>query len=94
MLVFKIIYGFDAIVALIIFYFFFVGIGDGTVSGFNIIAWLIILGALTGILWGSIWLKSHNYSVLAFITLLVLAVPAFLFALYCLIAITGNGRWN
>ena len=94
MLLFKIFYCLDAIVALIIFYFFFVGIGDGTVSNFNIVLWLVILAALAGILYGSIWFKSHNHPALAFITLLVLAIPTLLFALYFLIAATGNGRWN
>ena len=84
----------DAIVALIIFYFFFIGIGDGTVSSFNIVLWLAIVVALTAILWGSLWLRSNNHPTLALLTLLVLAVPSLLFVLYFLIAIAGNGRWN
>ncbi len=94
MLLFKIIYGFDAIIAIVIFYFFLVGIGDGSVSGFNIIAWIAIIFALAAIFYGSIWFKSHNYPLLAYATLLVLAIPSFLCMLYFLIAILGDGRMN
>ena len=93
-ILFKTIYGFDVLIALIILYFFFTGIGDGTVSSFNIILWLVIIGALAAILGGSLWLKSHHHSIFAFATLLILAIPALLFLLYFLIAIFGNGRWN
>ena len=91
---FKIIYGFDALVALIILYFFFVGIADGTVSQFNAILWLVIIVVLASVLCGSIWFNSHNHIVLSFATLLIIAIPAFLFLLYFLIAISGNSRWN
>ncbi len=94
MILFKIIYGLNAIVALIIFYFFFAGIADGTVSSYNAALWLMIIAALAAILWSSLWFKSHDHIILAFATLLVLAIPAILFALYFLIAILGNGRWN
>ena len=93
-ILFKTIYGFDVLIALVILYFFFTGIGDGTVSSFSILLWLVIVGALAAILGGSLWLKSHHHIISAFVTLLVLAIPALLFLLYFLIAIFGNGRWN
>ncbi len=94
LILFKTMYGFDVLVALIILYFFFVGIGDGTVSSFNIVLWLVILSALAAILGGSLWLKSHHHIMLAVTTLLIITIPALLFVSYFLIAILGNGRWN
>ena len=94
MIIFKIIYGVDVVVTLIFIYFFFAGIADGTVSGSNITLWLFILAALTGILGGSIWLRSHNHSAVAYIILLVLAIPAVLFGLYMGLAILNKERWN
>ena len=91
---FKIIYGFDALVALIILYFFFIGITDGTVSQFNALLWLAIIALLSFVMFGSIWFNSHSYTILSYVTLLIIAIPASLFLLYFLIAIFGGGRWN
>ncbi|MEO6229530.1 MAG: hypothetical protein ABJB11_14535 [Ferruginibacter sp.] len=94
MILFKITWGIDAIVALIILYFFFAGLADGTVSERNMSLWLFIMLALAGIMWGSIWLRGHGHPTLAMALLLVLAIPALLFGLYFGIAILNKERWN
>ena len=91
---FKIVYGFDALVAIIILYFFFIGITDGTVSRFNALLWLATIAVLAFVMFGSIWFNHRNYTILSYATLLVIAIPALLFLLYFLIAIFGGGRWN
>lgn len=91
---FKIIWGLDAIVTVVVLYFFFAGLTDGTVSGRNAGLWFFLLAALAGILGGSIWLHRHGQSGIANALLLVLAVPSFLFALYFGIAIATKARWN
>ena len=42
--------GIDGAIALIVLVFFFAGLGDGSVSTFNIVLWLAILGGLAAIL--------------------------------------------
>jgi len=83
----------DALVAAIFVYFFVVGLADGTVSSFNIVEWLGILGALAGILGGSLWLKSKSMAT-AIILLLVLAIPAILALLLLIVVLISNPRWN
>ena len=83
----------DALVASIFGYFFLIGIGDGTVSSFNIVLWLGILGSLAGIVGGSLWLRKRS-PVGALILLLVLAIPAILALLFFLVILISNPRWN
>jgi len=89
---FKILWAFDALAAMIVLYFFVVGLADGTVSSRNMGLWMGIDGGLAIILLGSIWLKHQQHTALAILLLLVLALPAILFVLYMLFAI--NQKWN
>lgn len=50
MIFYRILFSIDAVIALVLLYFFFVGLGDGSVSSFNILLWLGILGATAAIL--------------------------------------------
>ncbi len=47
---FKILWGIDAVIALVFVYFFVVGLGDGSVSSFNMRLWLSTLFTLSGVL--------------------------------------------
>ncbi len=78
---FWILWGFDALIALIFIGFFLVGLADGSVSSFNIMLWLGILAGLAAVLLGSLYFKQHNLLGLAKSLLSVLAVPGFLFFL-------------
>jgi len=91
---FWILWGLDALVAAGFVYFFLVGIGDGSVSSFNIVLWLGILTGLAAVLGCSLLLRHMGHSVLALGVLLVLAVPALLALLFLLVALISNPRWN
>lgn len=91
---FKIFWLIDATAALIILYFFFIGLADGTVSSRNAGLWTMIVLALAGILGGSIWCKTHGYSLPAYGLLLILVLPALFYLLYFLIVAFGGGRMN
>jgi hypothetical protein len=94
MIFFKILWVIDALASLIILYFFFVGLADGTVSSRNAGLWTIIVLALAGIMCGSIWLRTHGYNIPAILLLLVIVLPALFYALYILIAVLDGGRMN
>jgi len=83
----------DAIVTGIFGYFFMTGLNDGTVSSFNIVLWLGILGALAAILGGSLWLKSRSM-VGALVLVLALSIPAVLALLFLLKILIFNPRMN
>ena len=84
----------DTIIAVIAFYFFFVGLADGSVSSFNMGLWLLILLGLAIIVGGGLWLKSAGHPGLATVLLLILAVPGFLYGLFLVIALIAPPRWN
>ena len=88
------LYGIDAVIALIAAYFFFAGLSDGSVSSFNILLWLAILGGLAAILGGGLQLKSSGHRGLATGVLLILAIPGLLFGMFLLAAIILQPRWN
>ncbi len=94
MTTFWILWGIDAVAALIALFFFFWGLADGTVSSFNIRLWMLMLGAIAAILLGSLWLKSHDYLGLAKIVLSILAIPTLLYGLFVLFVIIARPRWN
>src|ERR1051326_3740906 len=56
-MIFKILWSIDALTALVFVVFFIIGIGDGTVSSFNIMLWLLILGILAAVLIGRLSLR-------------------------------------
>ena len=91
---FWILWGIDALIALIALYFFFIGLVDGSVSSFNIGIWGLLLIGLAVIVFGSLWLKSVNQLGLAKGLLSILAIPGILYALFILMIIIGNPRWN
>jgi hypothetical protein len=91
---FWILWGIDALIALIALYFFFIGLVDGSVSSFNIGIWGLLLIGLAVIVFGSLWLKSVNQLGLAKGLLSILAIPGILYALFILMILIGNPRWN
>ena len=91
---FKIFWAIDAVASLIILYFFFVGLADGTVSSRNAGLWMAIVLALVVIMGGSVWLKLNGYNFPAFGLLLILFLPSMLLLLYLLIVLFGGGRMN
>ena len=91
---FWILWGFDAVVALGFVYFFFVGVADGSVSSFNITLWLGILGFFAALMGGTLWLKLIGHPVIGICILVGPAIVALLTALFFLVIIISNPRWN
>jgi hypothetical protein len=84
----------DALISAIAFFFFLVGLVDGSVSSFNIGIWIALLAALVVVLAGSLWLKAVGRPGLGTMLLLVLAVPCVLYALFLLVVIISGSQWN
>ena len=91
---FWILWGIDAIIGLVVLYFFFEGISDGTVSATNGGLWLIMLAGLVAVLLGSLYLNSHQNFMWAKVLAGLLAIPGFLFGLFFLILLLSGTRWN
>ena len=85
---------FDALVALVILYFFVEGIGDGSVSADNGELWAVILAAIAAIVGGGIVFNARGQRVAAIVTLLLLARPGGLYALFIALVLIFQPRWN
>ncbi|MEW6451097.1 MAG: osmoprotectant transporter permease [Pseudomonadota bacterium] len=79
---------------LVALYFFVTGLGDGTVSSFNIVLWLTILAGLIAAPLCGVILKTRGYRGIAVLVLAMVAVPAILAAIAILLMIVLNPRWN
>lgn len=91
---FKILWGINAVIALIFVVFFFIGLADGSVSSFNITLWLVVLFALGGILWGSYAARSAGRTSLVTRLLMALAIPGVLIGLLFLAVLILQPKWN
>jgi hypothetical protein len=83
-----------AIVTAIVVYFFFSGRAEGSVSSFNIVLWIAILGVVGSVTGGSLWLYRAKHAVLATLVAMLLAVPGLLAGLFLLIVLISHPRWN
>ena len=88
------LWGFDALVALVVLYFFFTGLADGSVSSFNMTLWMGILLVVIGIPACSLWLKAQDHFTMAKTLLWIMALPALLYLLFMLIVLITKPRWN
>ena len=85
---------FNAIMALIPIYFFFVGLNDGSVSSSNMGIWLLLLLAVAIVIGGSLWLRSVNQLNLAKGLLIVAAIPGVIAIIFFAIILISKPRWN
>ena len=85
---------FDALVSLVILYFFVEGIGDGSVSADNGELWAIILAAIAAIVGGGIVFNARGQRAAAIVTLLLLAIPGGLYSLFIALVLIFQPRWN
>lgn len=85
MILFGILCGVDALIALSVLIFFFWGLADGTVSAFNIGLWLAMLGGVAAMLGGGIALRTYGQRALGNLLLAVLAAPGLLYFLFLLL---------
>jgi hypothetical protein len=93
-MMFRILWGVDAVVFVLFFCFFFIGLADGSVSSFNMGLWLFVLATIAALLWGSHALRIASRETLAATLLGILAVPGVLFGLFILAVLILNPRWN
>lgn len=84
----------DAIAALIVLYFFFVGLSDGTVTSRNARLWAVFLVVIAGVLGGSYYFFTHGQLKTAYFILSLLAIPAVFMLIYLLFVVFGKVRWN
>jgi hypothetical protein len=59
-MVFRILLGIDLLAAATVVFFFVWGVSDGSVSSFNILLWLALLGGVGGIVGGGLWLNCRG----------------------------------
>jgi len=91
---YKLMMGFDALVALVFVYFFVVGVGDGSVSSFNIVMWLGILALLAAVLIGGYKLHAAGKTKAALGVLAIVALPGLAYVLFFGAIIILQPRWN
>jgi hypothetical protein len=94
MVAFRILFGIDALAAAVVLFFFLWGLSDGTVSEFNILLWLAMLGGVGAVLGGGLWLNAYGQRRLASVVLLILAIPTAMIGLFFLAMIVLQPRWN
>lgn len=91
---YRVLWWFDAVIAAGFVVFFFIGLADGSVSSFNMALWVCILLGLGAILFGSHALHAAGQQKSALIILWLLALPGILGALFFLLLIITQPRWN
>jgi hypothetical protein len=94
MIFFWLLFGIDAVAALVTLYFFVVGLGDGSVSSFNMELWLALLGGVAVVLGGGFVLNAKGQRGAAIGVLSILGMPAFLFGLFLLGIIILQPNWQ
>lgn len=94
MIFFWIVFGIDTVAALAAFYFFFEGLGDGSVSSFNMALWMALLGGVIAILGGGWALNANGRRRMAIGVLSILAIPSVLFGLFMLLIVITQPNWQ
>jgi hypothetical protein len=94
MITYRVLIGIDLLAAAVVLFFFLWGLSDGTVSSFNILLWLGMVGGVSAVVGGGVWLNAYGQRWLANGVLLILAIPAALLALFFLMLIILQPRWN
>ncbi len=91
---FWLLWGFDALITLVILYFLFVGLFDGSVSSQNMGLWFLMVLIPLGVLLGSLYFKGAGQMGIAKTLLWLMAAPGLVAVLFLLIVIIGKPRWN
>jgi len=94
MIAYRIFLAVDAIALLIAGYFFFIGIGDGSVSSFNITLWLGLLAGMVAIVGAGYRFHTNGQTRAAAGVLGILAIPTILAGLFVLSLLIAQPRWN
>jgi hypothetical protein len=84
----------DALAAVVLLYFFFTGLMDGSVSSYNSLEWFLILAAVGSVLGGSIFFIRKGKKVIAYLLIWLLAIPALLMGIFMLFLVFGDIHWQ
>lgn len=84
----------DALAALVLYGFFFIGLGDGSVSDYNMGLWLLIPFGVTALLAGGWIFRANGKPGVATALLLPPAIPAALYGVFLLLILILQPRWN
>ena len=90
----RILLAVDGLIGAILLYFFIAGLEDGSVSSFNILLWLALLGGIAVIIGVGLALRAKGHAMAANMILLAPAIPGLFFALFLLMTILLHPRWN
>lgn len=91
---FWLLWGFDTIIALVVVYFFCLGLVDGSVSSFNMGLWLLMLLGVGIVVLGSLALRWRGRVRSATGLLLTLALPGLVAVLFLGAVLVTQPRWN
>ncbi len=91
---FRFLLGVDALAALVVVYFFFIGLADGSVSSFNMGLWLGILAAVAAVLGVGRTLNKKGQRAAANAVLAILAIPTLLYGLFILAVVITQPNWH
>jgi hypothetical protein len=94
MIFFWIVFAIDAIAALTVFYFFLEGLGDGSVSSFNMALWVALLGGVIAIVGGGAVLNVNGRRRTSIAVLSILGIPAVAFGLFILLIVITRPNWH
>lgn len=94
MITFRIFLTINLLIAAIAVFFFVWGLSDGTVSSFNAGLWAGLLAVVIGVPTGGYLLHRNGQRAAALVLLGLLAVPGLLAALFFLILMIAQPRWN
>ncbi len=93
-MLYRALLGTNLVAAAIAAFFFLWGVADGTVSSFNIGIWSLLLGGIAVIIGGGMALRRQGKNKAANALLLVLAMPTAGYALFILMILILQPRWN
>ncbi len=91
---FRILFGIGVLVLAGLVFFFLQGLGDGSVSGFNIKLWAATLVAPAAVLGLAFWLERRGRRRAASLVLLILAAPAALVGIVMGLLAVAEVHWN
>ena len=94
MILYKILLFSSIAAAMVILYFFLVGLIDGSITARNGMIWSILLLAVAASLVGGTVLKRHGFITWSKLCLAVLAIPGWLYAFYLVLIVVTKPRWN
>jgi len=84
----------DALASLVLLFFFFMGLMDGSVSSYNGLEWILILAAVGAVLAGSIYFFRNGKKSIAYLLVCLLAVPALLLGIFLLFLVFADIHWQ